>query len=344
MISKLARQFNSLRRHWDEQSGQALVELALTVPLLVIVLLGSVEIARVAFVAIEVTDAAKAAVQQGAHSRANAGNNANIHAAAVAGAPDITLGNSVVTKSCICSDGSTSNCQSNSCASSNVEQLITVTTQTTFDPLIHLARLANYVRHPGPRNPESHQSMTPRHKKRRIADRRCRPSSTSFPLHLSQRNYDPAKLPFRPKVEQPWWNSLSQPPFSLPWFLASFSYQWRSTPITSPPMPLAKQPAGPSCAVPCPALTPPPSTNATRQQLTSPTSSRASDTPASIQTSSLLRQPTGILTTPSAPRPPVIFQATRCRFSVSYAFLLQIPFSTSPLLHLGSTSMMTISQ
>jgi len=29
---------------------------------------------------------------------------------------------------------------------------------------------------------------------------------------------------------------------------------------------------------------------------------------------------------------------------VSYAFLLQIPFSTSPLLHLGSTSMMTISQ
>jgi len=148
MISKLARQFKFLRRHAEEQSGQALVELALTVPLLVVVLLGSVEIARVAFVAIEVTDAAKSAVQQGAYSRANAGSNAKIHAAAVAGAPDITLGASVVSKSCICSDGSTSNCQSTSCASSNVEQIITVTTQTTFDPLIHLPGLpTSYVIH-----------------------------------------------------------------------------------------------------------------------------------------------------------------------------------------------------
>ena len=146
MISKLTRQFKLLRRHGEEQSGQALVELALTVPLLVIVLLGSVEIARVAFVAIEVTDAAKAAVQQGANSRANAGNNGRIHAAAVAGAPDITLGNSVVTKSCICSDGTASNCQSNSCGTANVEQLITVTTQTTFDPLIHVPGLpTSYV-------------------------------------------------------------------------------------------------------------------------------------------------------------------------------------------------------
>ena len=145
MISKKTQLFRFLRAKQDNESGQALVELALTLPLLVLVLMGAAELARVAYVSIEVTDAAKAAVQNGGYSRSNAGtgNVARVKAAAAAGAPDITLGTTNVTTSCICSDGTASDCSAGSCAGSNVEQRITVTTQTTFDPLIHLPGLPN---------------------------------------------------------------------------------------------------------------------------------------------------------------------------------------------------------
>ena len=144
MISKKTQLFRFFRAHQDNESGQARVELALTMPLLVLVLLGAAELARVAYVSIEVTDAAKAAVQTGGFSRSNAASNvARVKAAAAAGAPDITLGTTNVTTSCICSNGNASDCSAGSCAGSNVEQRITVTTQTTFDPLIHLPGLPN---------------------------------------------------------------------------------------------------------------------------------------------------------------------------------------------------------
>ena len=51
------------------ESGGALVETALTMPLLVILVLGAVELARVAYAAIEVSNAARAAVSYGAAKR-----------------------------------------------------------------------------------------------------------------------------------------------------------------------------------------------------------------------------------------------------------------------------------
>ena len=97
MIRKKTQLFRLFRAHRDNESGQALVELALTMPLLVLVLLGAAELARVAYTSIEVTDAAKAAVQTGGFSRSNAASSARVKAAAAAGAPDITLGTTNVT-------------------------------------------------------------------------------------------------------------------------------------------------------------------------------------------------------------------------------------------------------
>ena len=121
--------------------GQALVELALTVPLLVTILIGAAEFARVAHAAIEVTNAAKAGAQYASHSRANAAtsNQAQIRSAATNEASDITLGTPGITYTCSCSNGTA--CSSGNCATGHVEQTVTVTTQTTFDPLIHLPGL-----------------------------------------------------------------------------------------------------------------------------------------------------------------------------------------------------------
>lgn len=55
-----------------------------------------------------------------------------------AGAPDVTLDPTTVSKSCICSDGTASNSAPTSFSGSNIETILTVQTQATFDPGIHL--------------------------------------------------------------------------------------------------------------------------------------------------------------------------------------------------------------
>jgi Flp pilus assembly protein TadG len=64
------------------QSGQALVELALVVPMLLLLALGIIEIGRYAYVAILVGNAARAGAAFGSQSHAQAGQSANISAAA----------------------------------------------------------------------------------------------------------------------------------------------------------------------------------------------------------------------------------------------------------------------
>ena len=62
--------FTAMTRH--EEDGQSLVELALTVPILLLLLLGAAELARVAYAAIEVSNAAEAAVRYGAQNSTTA--------------------------------------------------------------------------------------------------------------------------------------------------------------------------------------------------------------------------------------------------------------------------------
>jgi Flp pilus assembly protein TadG len=124
------------------EDGQAMLEFALLSPLLVLILLGALELARVAFAAIEVSNAAKAAVQYGGQNHTTAADQAGMLAAAQQDAYDLTgLTLTLGPKSCVCSDGSASTCLPTDCASSYIEQTLTVTTQAIFDPLIHLPGL-----------------------------------------------------------------------------------------------------------------------------------------------------------------------------------------------------------
>jgi Flp pilus assembly protein TadG len=127
-----------LFRKTRAEKGQALVELALSFPILVILFVGAAEFARVVYASIEVSNAAMAGVSYGAQNPSTAGDTTGIQNAVSNDALDLTLGTTSVSKSCICSDGSASTCLPTDCSTSNIETILTVQTQATIDPGVHL--------------------------------------------------------------------------------------------------------------------------------------------------------------------------------------------------------------
>ena len=79
------------------EGGSALVELIFALPLLVLVLVGTADFARVFYTAIELTNAARAGVQYAAYSPGRFVDTAAIQSAAMAAAPDIGLATTDVT-------------------------------------------------------------------------------------------------------------------------------------------------------------------------------------------------------------------------------------------------------
>jgi Flp pilus assembly protein TadG len=139
----------SLRRIAEADHGGALVELALTLPVLFAVLLGSAEFGRLAYVAIEVNNAARAGVAYGAQNTTTAANTAGIQTAAtndgadISGVKPIGLA-ATATLSCTCSDGKTTITCANTTACISpyhVEEFLNVTTTATMDPTIHVPGL-----------------------------------------------------------------------------------------------------------------------------------------------------------------------------------------------------------
>jgi len=119
--------------------GGALIETAVALPLLSLLLLGASEFGLVDYEAIEVTNAAKAGAQYGGQGQAYAADTTGIQNAATADAPNITLGTTTANTSLICSDGTTPTGTPVTCASgAAIETILTVKTQATFNPVIHI--------------------------------------------------------------------------------------------------------------------------------------------------------------------------------------------------------------
>ena len=125
----------------SDQAGQSLVEAALSISLLMGVVVGAAEMARVAYAAIEVANAAHAGAQYGAQSGYTASDTTGIATAASREAANLTTLTTTSSYSCACSDGSASTCANTDCASSHLEQTLTVNTQATINPVIHLPGL-----------------------------------------------------------------------------------------------------------------------------------------------------------------------------------------------------------
>ncbi len=122
----------------SHEAGQALVETAVIFPILITLLLGTVELARVVYAAIEVSNAARAGAQYGAQSGFTASDTTGIATAATNDAANLTGLTVTSSYSCVCSDGSASTCQPTDCTNSRIEQTLTVNTQATIDPIIHI--------------------------------------------------------------------------------------------------------------------------------------------------------------------------------------------------------------
>lgn len=127
-------EFSAWRR---STSGQALIELAVTMPLLVLLLVGAAELARVAYAAIETSNAARAGVQYGAQNHVTASDFAGMQLAATNDGPNVHGLAANASNFCICANGEASTCATGDCAGSRILEYVTVNTTSTFDPLIY---------------------------------------------------------------------------------------------------------------------------------------------------------------------------------------------------------------
>ncbi len=132
------------------EAGQALVETALTFPLLLLLFIGGAELARVAYAAIEVANAAKAGVAYGSQNTATAADTTGIQTAATTDAGDLaatltttpTVSGSCSNTAVLCT-GAGGTCTNTDCSDTgdHIETTLKVKTSAPFDPLIHLPGL-----------------------------------------------------------------------------------------------------------------------------------------------------------------------------------------------------------
>ena len=125
-------------------TGQSLVELALMFPIFILLLIGAAEFGRLAYAAIEVSNAARAGASYGSLSRSRAADLTNIELVASADAANLTGVTATATNFCACSTGGTITCSTalTDCPSpARVIDYLQVNTSATFDPLFHLSGL-----------------------------------------------------------------------------------------------------------------------------------------------------------------------------------------------------------
>ena len=135
-----------MKGHLGREGGQALVEAALTMPIMILLLVGAAELARVAYAAVEVSNAAKAAVAYGARTPTQSTDVTGMQTAAAADASDLTATLTTTASTAgICSSGNSctgahSSCTNTDCSTpgDHIEWILTVQTSATFDPAIHL--------------------------------------------------------------------------------------------------------------------------------------------------------------------------------------------------------------
>lgn len=94
----------------ENDCGQALVELALMFPMFILLLVGAAEFGRLAYAAIEVSNAARAGAAYGAQTHLTASDLTGIKLAATQDAPNVTGVIATASNSCACSTGGTIPC------------------------------------------------------------------------------------------------------------------------------------------------------------------------------------------------------------------------------------------
>jgi|SRR5215472_17627321 len=131
----------------DSECGQSMLELAVCLPLFLLLILGSAEIANIAWSAVQLHNAARAGVQFASLSRSNAANTSAIETAAQNEAPKLTLTfPTAPSQACSCIDPATGTTGANSTGCQTTVECpspyiifdtVTVSVQAAVTPLIH---------------------------------------------------------------------------------------------------------------------------------------------------------------------------------------------------------------
>jgi Flp pilus assembly protein TadG len=126
------------RNRFDQlrgEGGSSLVEMAMVMPLFMLLLLGAIDFGRAFYMSTEVAGAAQAAAVYGSQ---NPTDTAGIKSAAQDDAPNLTLSFPTLSYSCECSDGTLSNAGCTApptCSGATEVTLVQVTVTTTYTPL-----------------------------------------------------------------------------------------------------------------------------------------------------------------------------------------------------------------
>jgi Flp pilus assembly protein TadG len=128
--------------------GQAFVELALVLPIFVILLLGVAEVGRLAYASIEVSNAARAGASYAAQNHITASNSLDINNAAKQDAPEISGIAATATQLCSCTNGTVITCANAGvrCISpGRIIESVQVNTSASVNTLFHLPGIPNQV-------------------------------------------------------------------------------------------------------------------------------------------------------------------------------------------------------
>jgi Flp pilus assembly protein TadG len=147
-MTKEKLRYRSLARaHRESEAGQALVETAIAIPVLLLLLLGAAELGGIIYAGIEASNAARAAVQYGAMNGGAVTDTQGMLTAAQNDAYNLPSTSPVTfpsppTAVCSCSNGvGTSTCTPGDCPGAQIEETLTVYTQVTFTAPISLPGL-----------------------------------------------------------------------------------------------------------------------------------------------------------------------------------------------------------
>jgi len=144
------------RRYPRQDKGQAFVELALVLPIFILLLVGAVEVGRLAYASIEVSNAARAGVGYAAQNHTTAKDSANIQLAATQDAKEITSLTATPSYTCSCESsagvmGASVDCTTistvvGSCPSpSRIVLYVQVTTTAPVNTIFHFPGIPSTV-------------------------------------------------------------------------------------------------------------------------------------------------------------------------------------------------------
>jgi len=119
----------------NRQRGSALLELALSVFLLLMVLTGVIEFGRMFYFSAEVANAARAGAQWAAINPGHPNNLTAMQTAATNDAVDMTNLTATASEFCECDDGDSVNCTTGTCASGAVRTYVQVKTSAPYSTM-----------------------------------------------------------------------------------------------------------------------------------------------------------------------------------------------------------------